>query len=81
MGFFFSFTNLWINLYFNFQVYADLQPFVDNLGSPPGSQFDLVSLPVIFYLQNNPHMVDSIRNEIKDDVSAFNFKAVSIKNI
>jgi len=64
------------NIAFAWQVYADLQPFVDTLGAPPGSQFDLVSLPVIFHLQNNPHLVDSIRKEIKDDISAFDFKSL-----
>lgn len=55
-----------------------MQPFVDNLGHPPGCKFDLSSLPVIFHLEKQQQKVDDIRAEIEDDVSNFNFKRVSI---
>ncbi|KFM62441.1 Decaprenyl-diphosphate synthase subunit 2, partial [Stegodyphus mimosarum] len=64
------------NIALAWQVYSELQPFVDNLGCPPGSKFDLVSLPVIFYLEKNPDMVDKIREEAGDDVSGFDFEAL-----
>ncbi|XP_071039222.1 all trans-polyprenyl-diphosphate synthase PDSS2 isoform X2 [Parasteatoda tepidariorum] len=66
------------NIALAWQVYDDLQPFVDNLRHPPGCTFDLVSLPVIFHLENQPQKVEDIRAEIGDDISNFNFKKVII---
>ncbi|CAL1272438.1 unnamed protein product [Larinioides sclopetarius] len=56
------------------QVYSELLPFVDSLSYPAGSKFDLTSIPVIFHLEKNQSKVESLRQEINDNVSGFDYK-------
>ncbi|XP_054707797.1 all trans-polyprenyl-diphosphate synthase PDSS2-like [Uloborus diversus] len=62
------------NVALAWQVYSDLQPFVDSLNFSPGNPFDLSSLPVVFYLERNPQKINAIRSEIGDDISNLDFK-------
>ncbi|GFY71440.1 decaprenyl-diphosphate synthase subunit 2 [Trichonephila inaurata madagascariensis] len=64
------------NIGLAWQVYSDLQPFVDSLGYPPGNKFDLTSIPVIFHLEKNQDKVDRIKQQINDNVLDFDFKTL-----
>ncbi|GBM72901.1 Decaprenyl-diphosphate synthase subunit 2 [Araneus ventricosus] len=58
------------------QVYSELLPFVDNMSYPAGSKFDLTSIPVIFHLEKNQSKVESLREEINEDVSSFDYESL-----
>lgn len=64
------------NVALAWQVYADLQPFVDSLVCPPGAPFDLVSLPVIFHFEKKPYAINKLRTQISDNVETLDFKAL-----
>ncbi|GIY50171.1 all trans-polyprenyl-diphosphate synthase PDSS2 [Caerostris extrusa] len=65
-----------VGLAWQVKFYSDLQPFVDHLNYPAGNKFDLTSIPVIFHLEKNQMKVDSLRQEIDNDVSNFDFKSL-----
>ncbi|XP_013776731.1 decaprenyl-diphosphate synthase subunit 2-like [Limulus polyphemus] len=44
------------------QTHADLQPFTDTYRHPPGTMFDLTSVPVLLCLENEPKLLDYIRS-------------------